>query len=139
MGRGHTAGDFLQAYDWVVLESAPGRLVVDAHLPDHLKNPRGQLFGGFTPTYVDLVALFTTRAGMPRTDPWKTWLATTSMRVDYFEPILGPRIRIESQIVKERGRTVFVETRFVDPNGVLAVFALTTLRKVALDRKLGDA
>jgi hypothetical protein len=26
-----------------------------------VRNPRGQLFGGFTPTYVDLVALFTVR------------------------------------------------------------------------------
>lgn len=133
------AGDFLEAYEWRLIESQPGRLLLDVHLPDHLKNPRGQLFGGFTPVYVDLVALFTTRAGMPRSEPWKTWLATTSMRVDYFEPILGPRFRIESHVVKERGRTVFVETRFLDPAGELAVFAVTGMRKVSLDRTLGDA
>ena len=63
MGRGHMAGDFLEAYDWTVLEERVGFLRLDAGLPDHVKNPRGQLFGGFTPTYVDLVALNTVRAG----------------------------------------------------------------------------
>ena len=58
IGKGHPAGDFLEAYDWQVLEEAPGRLRIRAHLPEHVRNPRGQLFGGFTPTYVDLVALF---------------------------------------------------------------------------------
>jgi acyl-coenzyme A thioesterase PaaI-like protein len=139
VGRGHPAGDYLEAWDWRVIESGPGHLLLDVHLPEHLKNPRGQLFGGFTPTYVDLVALFTTRAGRQRTDPWTTWLATTSMRVDYFEPILGPRFRIESRIIKERGRSIFVETRFLDPAGELAVFAITGLRKVSLERTLGDA
>lgn len=134
IGRGHPAGDILEAHEWRVLESRVGHLLLDVHLPGHLKNPRGQLFGGFTPTYVDLVALFTTRAGRLRHDPGKTWLATTSMRVDYFEPILGPRFQIASQIVKERGRTIFVETRFLDPAGELAVFAVTSLRRVALER-----
>ena len=60
------AGDFLEAYDWTVLEERVGFLRLDAGLPDHVKNPRGQLFGGFTPTYVDLVALNTVRAGPDR-------------------------------------------------------------------------
>ncbi len=40
--------------------------------------------------------------------------------------------------MKKRGRTNFVETRFLDTEGQLAVFALTTMREVALDRELGD-
>lgn len=141
VGRGHPAGDFLEAYDWKVLEEREGMLAIDAHLPEHLKNPRGQLFGGFTPAYVDLVALFTVRAGLPRdADPrTRGWLATTNMRVDYFEPVVGPRFRIESRLVKRRGRTLFVETRFLDEAGELAVFAITTIRQVAMDRPLGDA
>ena len=59
--RGHPAGDFLEAYLWRVVERGPGWLKVDAHLPDHARNPRGQLFGGFTPTYVDLISLFAAR------------------------------------------------------------------------------
>src|SRR5262249_47203634 len=66
LGKGHPAGDFLEAYDWHVLEESPGVLRIRAHLPAHVRNPRGQLFGGFTPTYVDLVALFTVRAGEQR-------------------------------------------------------------------------
>ena len=112
---------------------------VEAALPDHVKNPRGQLFGGFTPTYVDLIALFTVRAGEDRSEPraWR-WLATTNMRVDYFEPITGPRFVIESRRETQRGRTHFVSTRFIQ-DGELAVFALTTMREVAVDRPLGDA
>lgn len=139
IGKGHPAGDFLEAWRWRVITEGEGHLRLRAHLPEHTKNPRGQLFGGFTPTYVDLVALFTTRAGSE--DPerrFRHWLATTNMRVDYFEPILGPEFTIESHVVKRRGRTIFVETRFLDDEESLAVFALTTMREVALDRPLGD-
>src|SRR5919112_62742 len=83
LGKGHAAGDFLEAWAWDLLEEGPGHLRLEAHLPDHVRNPRGQLFGGFTPTYVDLVALFTVRAGPGRLDftgP-RYWLATTNMRI----------------------------------------------------------
>jgi acyl-coenzyme A thioesterase PaaI-like protein len=60
------------------------------------------------------------------------------MRVDYFEPILGPEFVIESRLIKKRGRTNFVETRFLDTEGQLAVFAVTTMREVPVDRRLGD-
>lgn len=132
IGRGHTAGDFLEAYDWTVVEESPGRLLIESHLPAHVKNPRGQLFGGFTPTYVDLVSLFTVRAGpdrLSRSGDW-AWLATTNMRIDYFEPVMGPTFQMESWIEKDRGRTVMIATRFLQ-DGELAVFALATMRKVA--------
>ena len=138
VGKGHPAGDFLEAWAWDVLEQAPGFLRIEASLPEHVKNPRGQLFGGFTPTYVDLVALFTVRAGEDRDARNRRWLATTNMRIDYFEPITGPRFQIESRREKHRGRTSFVATRFLQ-DGELAAFALTTMREVALDRPLGDA
>jgi acyl-coenzyme A thioesterase PaaI-like protein len=139
IGKGHPAGDFLEAYEWDVLDSDVGYLSVEAGLPMQVRNPRGQLFGGFTPTYVDLVSLFTVRAGTDRTKPGPfLWLATTNMRVDYFEPITGPRFVMESRLEKRRGRTLFVSTRFLQDDE-LAVFALTTMREVALDRPLGDA
>jgi acyl-coenzyme A thioesterase PaaI-like protein len=139
VGKGHPAGDFLEAYDWNVLEERSGLLKIRAHLPAHVRNPRGQLFGGFAPTYVDLVALFTVRAGeADDTLRFRTWLATTNIRVDFFEPVVSPQFRIESRLVKKRGRTNFVETRFFDPEDTLAIFALTTMREIALDRVLGD-
>jgi acyl-coenzyme A thioesterase PaaI-like protein len=140
LGKGHPAGDFLEAFDWKLLEDTAGFLRVSCHLPDHVKNPRGQLFGGFTPTYVDLIALLTVRAG--HRDEWdgapRRWLATTNMRVDYFEPIVGPEFILESRLEKSRGRTNFVMTRFLQA-GELAVHAVTTMREVASDRPLGDA
>jgi len=139
IGKGHPAGDFLEAYEWTVLEEGQGHLRLRAHLPLHVKNPRGQLFGGFTPTYVDLVALLTVRAGETRDVPQlRTWLATTNMRIDYFEPIVGPHFVIDSTLLKKRGRTNVVDTRFFDPDATLAVFALTTMREVKLSRTLGD-
>jgi acyl-coenzyme A thioesterase PaaI-like protein len=141
VGRGHPAGDFLEAWAWEVLDEEIGHLRVVAHLPDHVKNPRGQLFGGFTPTYVDLIALFTCRAGPERSAPrdrHRQWMATTSMHLDYFEPIVGPTFVLDSRLEKQRGRTHFVVTRFVQ-DGELAVLAATTLRAVAIDRPLGDA
>ena len=135
VGRGHLAGDFLEAYEWHVLEERAGHLRLDVHLPPQVRNARGQLFGGFTPTYVEFVALFTVHAGMRS---WEGWLATTNMRVDYFEPIVGPRFTIESDVLKRRGRLRVVETRFFDPPGTLAVFALTTARHVPPASKSGD-
>ncbi len=139
MGKGHPAGDFLEAWKWRLLEADDGFLRIQCHLPDHVRNLRGQLFGGFTPAYVDLASLFAVRAGQTTPMDEQPWLATTNMRVDYFEPVLGPEFLIESRVVKRRGRTVFVETRLFDSEGVLAVFATTTLRTVARDKTLGDA
>jgi acyl-coenzyme A thioesterase PaaI-like protein len=139
IGRGHPAGDFLEAWSWELLEEGDGYLRVSAHLPAQARNPRGQLFGGFTPTYVDLVALFTVRSRAERAAKKNLgWLATTSMRVDYFLPITGPRFVIDSRRETQRGRTHFVITRFFQDDA-LAVLAATSMREVATDRPLGDA
>ena len=130
IGRGHPVGDFLEAWAWDVVEETEGYLKVSAHLPTQVCNPRGQLFGGFTPTYVDLIALFTVRSRTRRAasgDP--AWLATINMRLDYFEPILGPTFILDSRIEKQRGRTHVVLTRFLQ-GGELAVLAATTMREI---------
>jgi acyl-coenzyme A thioesterase PaaI-like protein len=138
IGRGHPAGDFLEAYDWELIEERLGFMRVRAGLPQHVRNPRGQLFGGFTPTYVDMIALMTVRAGTDRASEPRRWLATTNMRVDYFEPIVGPEFVVESELEKRRGRTCFVITRFFQDEE-LAAHAVTTIRELMLDRPLGDA
>jgi acyl-coenzyme A thioesterase PaaI-like protein len=128
MGRGHPVGDFLEAHEWDLLEERRGFLRLRVHLPERVKNPRGQLFGGFTPTYVDLIALITCRAGESAEGP-RHWLATMNMHVDYLEPITDG-FRVESQLLRKRGRTAWVETRFLDEHGALLANALTTLREV---------
>jgi acyl-coenzyme A thioesterase PaaI-like protein len=139
LGRGHAAGDFLEAYEWKVLEEREGYLKIAAHLPQQVRNPRGQLFGGFTPAYVDLVALFTVRAGEERRSGRMRWLATTNMRVDYLEPVLGPTFVIESFLIRRRNRMNFVETRFLDEGGTILVLALTIMREISPEKTLGDA
>ena len=138
IGRGHCAGDFLEAYEWELLREGPGELEVRAHLPEHVRNPRGQLFGGFTPTYVDLIALFTVRAGRAPDEEWG-WLATTNMRVDYLAPVTGPRFLLDSRLVHRRKRAALVETRFLDEEGELLVFAVTSLLEILPRAPLGDA
>lgn len=126
MGHGHPVGDFLEAFDWRVVDHAPGSYRIEAHLPAHVLNPRGQLFGGFAPTYIDLLAIYTGRSAMP--DPFRGF-ATVNMRVDYFEPVIGERFLLESRIVHSRGRTLLVEVLFKDLNGQLLVFSVVTLRQ----------
>jgi acyl-coenzyme A thioesterase PaaI-like protein len=138
IGRGHPAGDFLEAYDWSLEHEGDGELAVLAHLPDRARNPRGQLFGGFTPTYVDLIALLTVRAGRPRDDPPR-WLATTNMRVDYLAPVLGPTFRIRSRLIHRGSRSYLVEIRFFDLEERPLVFALTSMLEVRAKGDLGDA
>lgn len=127
MGRGHTAGDFLEAWKWTVEQAAEGFLRVSAHLPERALNPAGQLFGGFTPTYVDLVSIFTVIG--PGASRGVRWLSTVSMSLDYFEPITGPTFVIEGREEKRRGRNHHVITRFFQDDE-LAVIAATTLRDV---------
>ncbi len=133
IGRGHPAGDFLQAYDWPILEQRPGYLELDAHLPAHLRNPRGELFGGYTPAYVDLVALRTVHMSRVPDQPASP-LTTLSLRVDYFEPIVQDRFVIESEIVHRRKGTHLVEVRFRDHDHgrehSLLAFAVVTIRDV---------
>jgi acyl-coenzyme A thioesterase PaaI-like protein len=127
MGRGHPVGDFLEAYDWVVVEEREGYLRLDVHLPSQVRNPRGQLFGGFTPTYVDLVALHTVRAGRRQQVGPRSWLSTADMRLDYFAPITDDRFEIESEVLNRSGRTHHVQTRFRGREGTLLALAMTTL------------
>jgi acyl-coenzyme A thioesterase PaaI-like protein len=99
--------------------------VVDVPLVPAAKNFRGQLFGGFAPAYIDLIALRTVSAGTG--ERAHGWLVTLNMHVEYFEPVEGPRFVIESTLAKRRGRTLFIETRFKDPEGKLLLFATATL------------
>ena len=132
IGRGHPIGDFLEAWRWELEAESEGFIRVQAHLPLHVRNLRGQLFGGFTGTYVDFVSLYTARAGRDRRTAWVFFLATTNMRIDYFEPVTDPGFAIESRMLRERNRVCFAETKFFDAKDRLAVFALTTMKKLPL-------
>jgi len=129
VGRGHAAGDLLEAHAWDVLESREGYLRVRAHLPARLKNPQGQLFGGFTPTYVDFLAIHTWWAGRPAT-PGHPWLATLNMRLDYFEPITSEHFEMSGRVLNQRGSLSWLECQFFDPEGILAAHALITLKAI---------
>ncbi len=102
-------------------------LVVEAHLPEHLKNPKGQLFGGFTPTYVDLVSLYAVHAGDADNGRPRQFLNTINMRCDYFEPVLGPTFTIRGELENQRGKTSLISTKFFDGETML-VHAITTMR-----------
>jgi acyl-coenzyme A thioesterase PaaI-like protein len=126
---GHAAGDFLGAPDWEVLEEARGYLRVGVDLPGHVLNPRGQLFGGFTGAYVDLIGLLTVFAG-DTPDDSRRWLATTGMRIDYLAPVTGPRFVVEGRVTARRGRTRVVDVRFfADGDDEPTVLATITLRQ----------
>ena len=127
VGRGHPAGDILEAWAWDVLERSDGHVRVSAHLPSHLCNPRGELFGGFTPTYVDLLAIHTIRSHQPARPGQRPRLSTLSLRVDYMEPIVGPTFIIDSQLEKQRGRTNYVTTRFMQDSELAALAATVVL------------
>ena len=129
VNRGHAAGDVLEAWEWKVLVREPGLLRVSCHLPEALLNPRRQLFGGFTGTYVDFVALYT-RRGDP-TSP-RGFQSTLNMRIDYFEPIVGPTFEVEGRVINERGRNALVETSFYQGD-VMAVYAIATMRDLGDD------
>jgi acyl-coenzyme A thioesterase PaaI-like protein len=125
---GHNAGDLVESSKWKILREERGLVEVDAHLPDHLLNPRDQLFGGFTGTYVDMISLFTVRTLFKSQEDFK-WSATVNMRIDYFAPVLGPRFLLKGELIKDGRTTCLVATHFTDIQGNKLVYAITTLRK----------
>ena len=129
MSKGHAAGDILEAHRWEVTERANGLLVINAHLPEHLLNPHRQLFGGFTPTYVDMVSLYTVHTTDPDYNPAapSRWLSTINMRCDYFEPITEPTFTIRGEVENQRGLISLVSTKFIQGT-TIAAHAITTIR-----------
>jgi len=126
VGPGHPVGDYLDAHDWRVLERERGRLRIRARLPERVMNPRGELFGGFTPTYVDFFALHVFHSSREPGAP-RSWLATADLRVDYFLPIHGPEIEIEGEVLHKSGRTGHVQVKFIDDEGRLCALSQLTL------------
>jgi acyl-coenzyme A thioesterase PaaI-like protein len=109
---------------WDVLAESPGYIKVRVPLLPHLRNRRLQLFGGYTPAYVDMLAFRVARSGnLDGSDPF---FATTSMRLDYLEALTGDGFEVECQLLRSRGKNAITEARFFQ-DGVLAVFAVTTL------------
>jgi uncharacterized protein (TIGR00369 family) len=116
----------LQAYDWRMLEHRAGYYRVECQLPSHVRNPRGQLFGGFAPTYVDLIAIRAAHSTLPE---GPRGMATVNMRVDYFDPVVEDRFVLEGRVVHNRGRTYLCEVTFKDLAGKLLIFSIVTLRQ----------
>ena len=73
--------------------------------PTGSRTPRGHLYGGFAPTYVDLRG-----ASAPRRrcfDGSTRGMATVNMRVDYFEPVTAERFVVESRIVNSAAARIW--------------------------------
>jgi acyl-coenzyme A thioesterase PaaI-like protein len=126
VGPGHPVGDFLRAPEWEILERGPGTLRLRAGLPEHVKNPRGELFGGFTATYVDFVCLHLFHQNEPA-GATPVWLSTANLHIEYFAPILGPEFLIDGEILQRRGRSAFIELRFRSVDGALCALGQTTM------------
>jgi acyl-coenzyme A thioesterase PaaI-like protein len=128
MRPGHCAGDLLEAPDWTIVHEVEGSVEIDAHLPARVLNPREQLFGGFTGTYVDMVALYTIRTLFPNRDDY--WITTINMRIDYLDPVMGPRMRLHGELINKGRSTSLVSVTFLDEQGNKLVYALVTLRVI---------
>jgi len=95
---------------WNVLAESPGYVKLRVPLLARLKNRRLQLFGGYTPAYVDMLAYRVARSGtLGESD---TFFATTSMHIDYLEALTGDDFEVECQLLKARGRNAITEARF---------------------------
>lgn len=128
MRPGHCAGDLLEAPAWTVVKETTGLVVIDAHIPDQVLNPRQQLFGGFTGTYVDMMAIYTLRTLYPSREDF--WITTINMRIDYLEPVMGPRMSMRGELINQGRSTSLISVTFLDEQGVKLVYALVTLKRV---------
>ena len=124
----------LEAWRWRVLERSVGLLVVECHLPEMLMNPQGQLFGGFTTTYIDFVSLHTVHSSDPDHDPSspRDWLTTLNLHCDYFEPITEETFTVRGEVLNQRGANSLVSTKFFQGR-TMAAHGLATLRRVPVE------
>ena len=125
---GHNAGDLVEASKWQVLKEERGLVEADAHLPERVLNPRGQLFGGFTGTYVDIISIWTTRTLFDAPEQFR-WAATVNMRIDYFAPVVGPRFLLRGELIRDGRSTCLIATHFLDEQQRKLVYAITTIQK----------
>jgi len=128
VGRGHPVGEFLEAHEWEVLARGEGRLEVRAKPPERVMNPRGELFGGFTTTYLDFFALHVFQTSRPPDAPPR-WLSTASLRIDYFAPLTGPSFEMHGEVLNRSGRTGQIETRFVVDGRLCAIGQVTLIEQ----------
>ncbi len=126
MKPGHCAGDLVEASKWNIVREERGLVEVDVHIPTHMLNPRKQLFGGFTGTYVDMISIYTARTLYDNQADF--WASTINMRIDYLEPVFGPRVLLRGELIKQGKSTSLVATHFIDEQGNKLVYAITTLR-----------
>jgi acyl-coenzyme A thioesterase PaaI-like protein len=126
IGRGHPVGDFLGAPEWEVLARGDHSLRLRAELPARVMNPRGELFGGFTATYVDFVSLHLIHLGRAAGEP-RRWLSTASLHVEYFAPVRGPVVEIAGELLQLQGRRGCTQTRFFSADGDLCAIGQATL------------
>jgi acyl-coenzyme A thioesterase PaaI-like protein len=99
---------------------------VEVPLRPWLRNPLGQLFGGFTPAYADMLSFRVARSGELTSRDSSSWYATTGIRVDYLEPITAELFQVECQLLKARGKSMLTATRFFQED-ILAAFTVTTI------------
>lgn len=132
LGPGHRIADMLDAPSWRVREQGGGRLVVQATLPLLLQNYRGQLFGGFTGAYIDFIGLALVRSQLSEEQRAVLGLTTLNMRIEYFEPVVGPHFLLEATVLKVRGHNFFLDIHFRSLAGVLLVGASVALRRLAI-------
>ena len=125
---GHNAGDLVESYKWEIINEAPGKLEVKAHLPKKLLNPRDQLFGGFHGVYVDLMSICVSRTLLGYTQTFK-WSTTINMRIDYLSPVEGESFLLESEVINDGKSICLVATTFRSTEGGKLVFAIATLKK----------
>ena len=124
---GHNAGDLVESYKWEVMKEAPGEFQVKAHLPERLLNPRKQLFGGFHGVYVDLMSIYAGRTLLTDTQSFK-WSTTINMRIDYFAPVEGESLLLNSEVINDGKSTCLIATTFKSMKGGKLVYAIATLK-----------
>lgn len=128
MKPGHCAGDLVEASKWTILREEAGLVEINAQLPERLLNPRRQLFGGFTGTYVDMMAIYTVRT-LYIDKPGFAWTSTINMHIDYLEPVLGPDIKLRGELIKDGNSTCLVAVHIMDSSGNKLVYAICTMKK----------
>jgi len=81
-----------------------------------------------------MMAIYTLRTLYPYREDF--WITTINMRIDYLEPVLGPRMIMRGELINQGRSTSLISVTFLDGQGTKLVYSLVTLKRV--DRNATD-
>jgi len=108
-----------------ILQSEPGRAVIEFEVAPHMCHSGGVAQGGFVCGWIDAAMAHASINLLPDMTPM-----SLELKVSYFAPARPGRVTAEGWIERRGRATCFAEGRLLDPAGQVLAKASSTIRLI---------